>query len=77
MTTQQASAKTIVGVVNDVVSRISAVETRQPPVRNAATCPVVPAAIAVPASTSVVSVTALPEASPAADNDDEQFGGGR
>ena len=28
VTTQQSSAKTIVGVVNDVVSRISAVETR-------------------------------------------------
>ena len=67
VTTQQASAKTIVGVVNNVVSRISAVELRQPSVRNAATRPVVPAAIAVPASTSAVPVSA----SPAAANDDE------
>ena len=67
VTTQQASAKTIVGVVNNVVSRISAVELRQPSVRNAATRPVVPAAIAVPASTSAVPVSALPErASPLA-----------
>ena len=67
VTTQQASAKTIVGVVNNVVSRISAVELRQPSVRNAAIRPVVPAAIAVPASTSAVPVSA----SPAAANDDE------
>ena len=68
VTTQQASAKTIVGVVNNVVSRISAVELRQPSVRNAAIRPVVPAAIAVPASTS----GAVPvSASPAAANDDE------
>ena len=60
VTTQQASAKTIVGVVNNVVSRISAVELRQPSVRNAATRPVVPAAIAVPASTSAVPVSASP-----------------
>ena len=63
VTTQQASSKSLIGVVNDVVSRLAEVETIKPPVRDvldATTCSF------VPASTSALPVTVLPVASSAA-----------
>ena len=63
VTTHQASSKTLIGVVNDVISRLAEVETRKPPVRDvldATTCSF------VPASTSALPVTVLPVASSAA-----------
>ena len=65
LTTHQASSKTLIVVVNDVVSRLAEVETRKPPVRDVCLLDAT-ARSSVPASTCALPATVLPVATPAA-----------
>ena len=59
------SSKTLIAVVNDVVSRLAEVETRKPPVRDVGLLDAT-ARSSVPASTCALPATVLPVATPAA-----------
>ena len=63
--THKASSKTLIAVVNDVVSRLAEVETRKPPVRDVGLLDAT-ARSSVPASTCALPATVLPVATPAA-----------
>ena len=65
LTTHQASSKTLIAVVNDVVSRLAEVETRKPHVRDVGLLDAT-ARSSVPASTWALPATVLPVATPAA-----------
>ena len=65
LTTHQASSKTLIVVVNDVVSRLAEMETRKPPVRDVGLLDAT-ARSSVPASTCALPATVLPVATPAA-----------